>query len=203
MVVNVRTHDDLRDLLRNRQSGNWKISETTEPSITKVRVFNWDNDQVLKGDFDPSRSIRDAKDDLIIGISKCRIENFKSKGKFFKIFGMAAVVYTPPVSIQKSNGETVGILRDANLVEMNQNEIDVFFNRLFNEILLCGLNKIVFKAGGIPIPDSFKELCEKSNVSIEILTDEELERRYPIVQDILWEEDSMEEDSSMNKRDKL
>ena len=56
MVVNVRTHDDLRDLLRNRASGNWVIGVDTEPIRTKVRVFNWDNNQDLKGDFDRARS---------------------------------------------------------------------------------------------------------------------------------------------------
>ena len=47
MVVNVRTKDDLRDLLKNRASGNWNIGLASEPRITKVRVFNWDNNQVL------------------------------------------------------------------------------------------------------------------------------------------------------------
>jgi hypothetical protein len=47
MVVNVRTHDDLRDLLRNRASGNWNVGIATEARITKVRVFNWDTNQVL------------------------------------------------------------------------------------------------------------------------------------------------------------
>ena len=35
MVVNVRTHDDLRDLLRNRASGNWIVGIGTEPRIKK------------------------------------------------------------------------------------------------------------------------------------------------------------------------
>ena len=56
MVVNVRTQDDLRDLLRNRATGNWNVGISTEPKITKVRVFNWDTDQVVKGGYDPSQS---------------------------------------------------------------------------------------------------------------------------------------------------
>jgi hypothetical protein len=67
MVVNVRTQNDLRELLKNRESGNWNIGVASEPLITKVRVFNWDNNQVLKGDYNRARSRRDTGGDLIIG----------------------------------------------------------------------------------------------------------------------------------------
>jgi hypothetical protein len=200
MVVNVRTHDDLRDLLRNRASGNWNVGIGTEPRITKVRVFNWDTSQVLKGDYEPARSARDANNDLIIGISKCRIENFSANERYFDIFNMAAVVYTPPVAIQKSNGRVTGILRDANFDEMSQNEIDEFFRRLIAEIRLSGLQKIVFKAGGIPIPDFFRQWCKDNNVEIEIISEDELNRQYPIDNDILWEDDLFDDDQQIDFR---
>ena len=196
MIVNVRTQDDLRDLLRNRASGNWNIGRATEPKITKVRVFNWDTDQVLKGDFAPARSIRDINDDLIIGISKCRIEKFRSKERWFDIFGTAVVVYTPPVSIQKTNGITTGILRDVNFGGMNQSEIDDFFKRLIMEIRLRGLNKVVFNAGGIQIPDFFRQWCKENNVNIEVLPTEEINNRYPEENDIDWEEGLFDEDQN-------
>ena len=201
MVVNVRTHGDLIDLLRNRASGNWNVGIGTEPRITKVRVFNWDTSQVLKGDYDPARSARDVNNDLIIGISKCRIENFSANERWFDIFQMAAVVYTPPVAIQKSNGILTGILRDANFDEMSQNEIDEFFRRLIAEIRLSGLQKIVFKAGGIPIPDFFRQWCQDKNVEIEIITEDELNRQYPIDNDILWEDDLFDDDQQIDFRD--
>jgi hypothetical protein len=194
MIVNIRTRDDLRVLLRNRASGNWNIGRATEPQITKVRVFNWDTDQVLKGDFAPTRSIRDIDGDLIIGISKCRIENFKSKEKWFDIFGTAVVVYTPPVSIQMPNGKKTGIFRDVNFGGMNQNEIDDFFRRLIMEIRLSGLSQIVFNAGGIPIPDFFTQWCQENNVEIEVLTKENLENNYPEENDIVWEDDFFDDD---------
>jgi hypothetical protein len=189
MVVNVRTNDDLRVLLRNRASGNWNVGIATEARITKVRVFNWDTNQVLKGDYEPARSTRDANNDLIIGISKCRIENFSANERWFDIFNMASVVYTPPVAIQKSRGTVTGLARDVNFGGMNQNEIDVFFNRLMAEIRLRGLNKIVFNAGGIPIPDFFRQWCQDNNVKIEIISEDELNRQYPIDNDILWEDE--------------
>jgi hypothetical protein len=98
---------------------------------------------------------------------------------------MAVVVYTPPVSIQKSSVTITGILRDVNFGGMTQNEIDEFFKRLIAEIRFRGLNKIVFKAGGIPIPDFFRQWCQDKNVEIEIIPEDELIRQYPIDNDIL------------------
>jgi len=201
MVVNVRTHDDLRDLLRNRASGNWNVGIATEARITKVRVFNWETNQVLKGDYEPARSTRDANNDLIIGISKCRIENFSANERWFDIFNMASVVYTPPVAIQKSRGTVTGLARDVNFGGMNQNEIDEFFKRLIAEIRLRGLNKIVFKAGGIPIPDFFWQWCQDNNVEIEIISEDELNRQYPIDNDILWEDDLFDDGQQIDFRD--
>jgi hypothetical protein len=201
MVVNVRTHDDLSDLLRNRASGNWVIGVDTEPIITKVRVFNWDNNQVLKGDFNRARSGRDVNRRLIIGISKCRIENFRAYKSWFEIFGAAAVAYTPYVPVQKQNDSVIGILRNSPFGEINQNEIDEFFKRLKAEIQLRGLNKIVFKAGGIPIPDSFRQWCQDNNVEIEIFPEDELNRQYPIDNDILWEDDLFDDDQQNDFRD--
>jgi hypothetical protein len=201
MVVNVRTHDDLRDLLRNRASGNWVVGVDTEPRITKVRVFNWDCDQVLQGDFNRTRSRRDVDRKLIIGISKCRIENFRAYKSWFEIFGSAAVAYTPYVPVQKQNDSVIGILRNSPFGEMNQNEIDEFFKRLKAEIQLRGLNKIVFKAGGTPIPDSFRQWCQNNNVEIEVIPEDEMNRQYPIDNDILWEEDLFNYDQQIDIRD--
>jgi hypothetical protein len=173
----------------------------TEPIITKVRVFNWDNDQVLKGDFNLATSRRDLKRRLIIGISKCRIENFRAYKSWFEIFGPAAVAYTPYVPVQKQNASVIGILRDASFGEMNQNEIDEFFRRLISEIRLSGLKKIVFKAGGIPIPDFFRKWCHDNNVEIEIISDDELNKHYPIDNDILWEDDLFDDDQQIDFRD--
>ncbi len=201
MVVNVRTKDDLRDLLRNHASGNWVIGVATETRITMVRVFNWKMDQVLKGDFSRARSRRDAIGKLIIGISKCRIENFRTHKSWGEIFGQARVAYTPCVPIQKQNDSVIGILRDDSFGEMNQNEIDEFFKRLIAEIQLRGLKKIVFKAGGIPIPDFFRQWCQYNNVELEVISEDELNRQYAIDNDILWEDDLFDEDQQVDFRD--
>ena len=200
MVVNVRTQDDLRELLKNRESGNWNIGVATEPLITKVRVFNWDNNQVLKGDYNRARSRRDIGGDLIIGISKCRIENFRAGESWFNIFGRGNKAYTPYVPVQRANGMTSGIIRDTNYAGMNQNEIDEFFKRLISEIRLRGITNIVFRAGGIPIPDFFTDWCQQNGLTIQILPDEELDRVYPEVNDILWEDELFDENQNEDIR---
>jgi hypothetical protein len=187
MVVNVRTQDDLRELLRNRASGNWIIGANRVPQITKVRVFNWENNQVLKGDFDPASCIRDADGRLIIAMRNCRIENFARNENWFQIFGAAVVVYTPNVSIQILNGAIKGIIREINLAGLNQNKINEIFRRLKAEIRLRGLNRIVIRDGNIPIPDFFEEWCGINNVEIEILSEEQMDVLYPVQNDQLFD----------------
>jgi hypothetical protein len=186
MVVNVRTRDDLRVLLGQRASGNWIIGVNRVPQITKVRVFNWDSNQVLKGDFDLGRSIR-ANGRLTIGMSHCRIENFSAQERWPEIFGAAVVVYTPIVSVQRLFGQTIGILR-TNLVGLNNNEIDEIFRGLLAEIRLRGINRIVIRSGNIPIPDFFEEWCNINNVNIEILSEEEMDDLYPVQNDNVFED---------------
>jgi hypothetical protein len=189
MIVNVRTKDDLLILLRNRESGNWKVGATSEPKLTKVRVFNWDATQVLKGDYDPTNSIRDNSNRLIIGINNCRIENFEPAGSWAGFFGAATVVYTEEVSIQNHGFNKIGIVRGNYVGPMTKSEVDDYFERLKKEILLRGLNKIVFQGGGtISIPDFFSEWCNQNGVDILILNEDELNRLYHQDNDLLFEE---------------
>jgi hypothetical protein len=188
MIINVRTEDNLLILLRNYQSGNWKVGVVSEPRITKVRVFNWDVTQVFKGDYDSLNSNRDANDRLILGIKNCRIENFYAAGTWSDLFGSAAVVYTEEVSIQIQGIKRIGIVRENYDGPLSQNEIDEYFGRLKREIQLRGINKIVFRGGGtISVPEFFKNWCQENSVIIEILEDDELDRLYPVELDILFD----------------
>lgn len=194
MIVNVRTNDNLLILLGNGQSGNWKVGVVSEPRITKVRVFNWDLTQVLNGDYDSVNSYRDLSDRLILAIRNCRIENFNSAGTWAGFFGTAVVVYTEEVSIQIQGTERVGIVRESYEGPMSQNEIDEYFERLKREILLRGINKIVFRGGGtISVPEFFINWCKQNGVMIEILEDNELDRLYPAELDILFDGNNLEE----------
>jgi hypothetical protein len=201
MIVNVRTNDDLRDLLADRQSGNWIVSAASERRITKVRVFNWDVTQVLKGDFDPLRSFRDTSNKLILRLKKCRIENFNSSGTWSNLFGSAAVVYTEEVSIQIQGGERIAIVRGNYIGPNTESEIKDYFDRLKREIGLRGIGKIVFQGGGnIPIPDDFREWCKQNNIKIEILDEDELNRLYPEELDMVSEEDLSSDEGNQNTR---
>jgi hypothetical protein len=194
MIVNVRTKDDLRELLRNRASGNWKIGRANEPSITKVRVFNWDIEQVLKGDYNKMRSVWDAKGRLVIGIENCRIENFYRQKKTWKsVFGQSSFLYSEEVSLQKKGNQVVGIVRSDLSSGMSTSEIKYYFERLKREIKLRGLTKIVFKKGGIPLPESFIIWCTANGVEIEILPENEFNNRYPLQNDIFWEDELFEQ----------
>lgn len=201
MIVNVRTRNDLRDLLRNRASGHWGIGRGTEPLITKVRVFNWEMDQVLKGDYNRKCSVWDVAGKLIIGIKNCRIENFNNGGKqnlYFDSFGTTPFVYSEDISLQKIKGQVVGIVRSSIPSDMSQNEINEYFERLKREIILRGLTKIVFKKGGIPIPEDFISWCQNNGVQIEILSEDEFNNSYPVQNDIFWEDELFEDDIHRN-----
>jgi hypothetical protein len=59
MIINIRTKDNLNDLLAAEQSGNWVVSTEKEYEAaalgnTKVKVYSWDGSVVLTGDYDPS-----------------------------------------------------------------------------------------------------------------------------------------------------
>jgi hypothetical protein len=194
MIINVRTEDNLLILLRNCQSGNWKVGVVSEPRITKVRVFNWDVTQVFEGDYDSLNSNRDANDRLILGVKNCRIVNFYAAGTWTGLFGSATVVYTEDVSIQTHGIERIGIVRENYDGPISQNEIDEYFGRLKREIQLRGINKIVFRGGGtIAVPEFFKSWCQENSVMIEILEDDELDRLYPVELDILFDRNDPEE----------
>jgi hypothetical protein len=197
MIINVRTrYNTLQHLLALRCSGNWRVSAITEASITKVRVFDWDTTQVLKGDYNPlPYAIKwDPNGDLILGIRYGRIENFHFNDRWFDLFGAASVVYTEEVSIQIIGNNKIGIVRETYTGPMTPNEINDYFERLIREIKLRGLNKIVFRAGGIPLPDSFINWCKQNGVEIEILDEEEYNEKYPTEKDIIWEDELIPED---------
>ena len=48
LIVQVRTHDDLRELLAAGESHAWKISGEREQSITHVQVVNFEGTQMIE-----------------------------------------------------------------------------------------------------------------------------------------------------------
>lgn len=58
LTVQVRTGDDLRELLATGESAAWVIAEDREKQITHVQVVNFEGTQMIEGVFDRNASRR-------------------------------------------------------------------------------------------------------------------------------------------------
>jgi hypothetical protein len=161
------------------QSGDWLISPIMEAGITKVRVFSWDGNEVLLGDFNPSSSVRLPNGLLVVGIANGRI--VPCDIDWFTLFNRAPFVYSEDVDMQIQSGLKIGVVRQMKVKSEKRRDITDYFNRLIKEIKVLGLGKIVFRKGGtIQIPEFFNEWCRQNGVTIEIIDGPELDNLYPI-----------------------
>jgi hypothetical protein len=161
------------------QSGDWLISPIMEAGITKVRVFSWDGNEVLLGDFNPLSSVRLPNGLLVVGIANGRI--VPCDIDWFTLFNRAPFVYSEDVDMQIQSGLKIGVVRQMKVKSEKRRDITDYFNRLIKEIKVLGLGKIVFRKGGtIQIPEFFNEWCRQNGVTIEIIDGPELDNLYPI-----------------------
>ncbi|HVC92738.1 MAG TPA: hypothetical protein VND64_03560 [Pirellulales bacterium] len=65
-TIQVRTHDDLRDLLAAGESPAWVIGEDGEQQITHVQVVNFDGTQMIEGVFDRNANTRRGVGRLVL-----------------------------------------------------------------------------------------------------------------------------------------
>lgn len=75
LIVQVRTHDDLRQLLAAGESPAWVISAEREQSITHVRIVNFEGTQMIEGVFDRNGSLRREDGRLVLRFLDGRIVN--------------------------------------------------------------------------------------------------------------------------------
>ena len=75
VTIQVRTRDDLRELLAAEQSPAWVVSEERQQQITHVQVVDFDGRQMIEGVFDRSGSVRREDGRLVIGFLDGRIVN--------------------------------------------------------------------------------------------------------------------------------
>jgi hypothetical protein len=74
LSVQVRTHDNLLELLASGESPAWVIAGDRVPRITNVQVVNWDGTQMIEGVFDPeSRRREDGR--LVLRFFDAHIAN--------------------------------------------------------------------------------------------------------------------------------
>jgi hypothetical protein len=58
LTIQVRTSDNLLDLLKAGKSGNWVVAQGKEQEITNVEIVSFDGTQKIEGTFDSTNSFR-------------------------------------------------------------------------------------------------------------------------------------------------
>jgi len=106
LTVQVRTRDNLLDLLAQGQSPAWIIGKERDREITHVHVVNWDGTQRLEGIYDPaSYRVQDDPRRLVLKFVDAHIVNCAVD---FSQAPQAVVRYTavepedPPIETDKS-----------------------------------------------------------------------------------------------------
>lgn len=77
MILQIRTKDNLEDLLRHGNSPSWVVSEGKVNDIEKVEIYQFDGKRVLKANFDKFLSSRTESGRLIVAFSNGKIEECK------------------------------------------------------------------------------------------------------------------------------
>lgn len=78
MTLQVRTRDNLLELLSKNESGAWVVGKDKVQQITHVQVVNFEGTQMIEGVFDRSAShyvVVNDKDRLVIKFLDGRIVN--------------------------------------------------------------------------------------------------------------------------------
>jgi hypothetical protein len=79
MKLQIRTKDNLEDLLRHRNSPSWVISESRVSQIEEVEIYQFDGKKVIKGTFDIDNSSRTESGRLIVAFKNALIEDCDHK----------------------------------------------------------------------------------------------------------------------------
>lgn len=75
LVIQVRTVDNLLDLLKANQSGNWTVAQGKEREITDVEIVSFDGTQKIEGTFDAAHSYRLDDGKLVMAFKDACIRN--------------------------------------------------------------------------------------------------------------------------------
>ncbi len=75
LTIQVRTADNLLDLLKAQKSGCWVIAQAKEQEITHVEIVNFDGSQKIEAVFDLESSERLEDGRFIIGFVDACIRN--------------------------------------------------------------------------------------------------------------------------------
>ncbi len=75
LIIQVRTADNLLDLLKANKSGNWVVAQGKEQEITDVEIVSFDGTQKIEGTFDVANSFRLEDGRLVIAFTNAYIQN--------------------------------------------------------------------------------------------------------------------------------
>lgn len=75
LTLQVRTADDLLDLLKSNRSGNWVVARGKEQEIIRIEIVNFDGTQKIDGIFDSEKSFRLDDDRLVIAFTDACVRN--------------------------------------------------------------------------------------------------------------------------------
>lgn len=75
LTIQVRTADNLLDLLKANKSGNWVVAQGKEKEITNVEIVSFDGTQKIEGTFDAANSFRLDDGRLVIAFTSACIRN--------------------------------------------------------------------------------------------------------------------------------
>ncbi|MEY2859511.1 MAG: hypothetical protein RLZZ74_3827 [Cyanobacteriota bacterium] len=75
LTIQVRTADNLLDLLKANRSGNWVVAHGKEQEISDGEIVNFDGTQKIEGTFDYEKSHRLDDDRLVIAFKDACICN--------------------------------------------------------------------------------------------------------------------------------
>jgi hypothetical protein len=73
--VQVRTNDDLRELLAQQESAAWVVADDRERQLTHVQIVNFGGTQMIEGIFDREASSRREDGRLVLRFLDGRIIN--------------------------------------------------------------------------------------------------------------------------------
>jgi hypothetical protein len=75
LTIQVRTSDNLLDLLKAGESGNWVVAQGKEQEISAVEIVCFDGSQKIEATFDAQRSNRLSDGRLIIAFTDACVRN--------------------------------------------------------------------------------------------------------------------------------
>jgi hypothetical protein len=75
LTIQVRTADNLLDLLKAGKSGNWVVAQGKEQQITDIEIVSFDGTQKIEGTFDAKNSFRLDDGRLVIAFTDACIRN--------------------------------------------------------------------------------------------------------------------------------